>query len=125
MELAARERLDSTVEQLSDAERQRHLLHAARHAGRWLASVLERQRDLGMHAAHDHLCLGVLQQRAAGGCQVARPMFADAQARHTQLAGGLAAVEVRDEPARRPQQGRLARAGLAAYEAKLARLERE
>ena len=95
------------------AERQRRLLHRPGDRRGRLAAVLERQLELGAHAAHHHLGLGLLEDRAAHGGQLARPVLAHAQPGHRELALHLAAVEVGHEAAQRPQQRGLARAGHA------------
>ncbi len=90
-----------------------------------LAAVLERQRQLGAHAAHHDLGLGVLEDGPADGGQLARPVVAHVEARDRQLAHDLAAVEVRHQPAERAQQRRLARSRLAGQQREAARRQLE
>ena len=96
-----------------DAERERGLLHPARDRRRAPAAVLERERELGAHGAHHDLRLRVLEQRPGDGGQLGRAVLARVEPARHQPPGELAAVEVRDEPGRRAQQRRLARAGAA------------
>ena len=96
----------------ADPERERDLLDRARdHRGGRLAAVLERQRELGAHAAHHDLRLGILEHGAAHGCELARAVFAHVEPADLELALDVAAVEVRHEPAERAQERRLAGAG--------------
>ena len=125
LQLAAGERVGAALEQVGDAERQRRLLHRARQRRRRLAAVLERQLELGPHAAHHHLRLGLLEHRAAHGGQLARAVLAHVEPADLELAARLAAVEVRDEPAERAQQRRLARAGQAGQHGERAGLDLE
>ena len=53
-----------------------------------LAAVLERQRQLGAHAAHHHLRLGVLEDGADDARQLARAVLAQRQSADRELAGG-------------------------------------
>ena len=108
LQLAAGQRVGAAAEQMRHAEGQRGLLHRSRHGGRRLAAMLERQLQLGAHAAHHHLALGFLEDRAAHRGQLARPVLAHVEPGHLELPARLAAVEVRHEPAERPQQRRLA-----------------
>ena len=85
LELATGQGVGAPIEQALDAQRQRHLLHPARHRVGALAPVLERQRDLGPHPAQHHLALGVLHHHAAHARQLGRPVLADAHARHLEL----------------------------------------
>ena len=75
--------------------------------------MLERQLELGPHAAHHHLRLGLLEDGAAHRGQLARPVLAHVEAADVERAARLAAVEVRHEPAERAQERRLAGAGHA------------
>ncbi len=72
LELPAGERVGAAVEQMRHAEAERRLLHRAGHRRRRLAAVLQRQLQLGAHAAHHHLRLGLLEDRAAHCGQLAR-----------------------------------------------------
>ncbi len=85
LELAAGELGGVAIEQVRDAERERGFLDGAGGRRRALAAALERERELGAHAAHHDLRLGVLQQRAGvqrdlGGRVLARvePGYGDA-----------------------------------------------
>ncbi len=60
------------VEQVVDAERERHLLDPARDRGRRVPAALQRERELGAHGAHHQLGLGVLEERAGERPQAAR-----------------------------------------------------
>ena len=125
LQLAARERVGAPLEQVRDAEGERRLLDRAGYAAGRLAPVFERQLELGAHAAHHDLALGLLEDRAADRGQVAGAVLAHVEPADTQLAARLAAVEVRDEPAERAQECRLPRAGDAREHREGARLELE
>ena len=87
---------------------ERRLLHRAGHRAGRLAAVLQRQLQLGAHAAHHHLRLGLLEDGAAHCGQLPGPVVAHVETANAQLAARLAAVEVRHETAERAQQRRLA-----------------
>jgi hypothetical protein len=123
LQLAARERVRAPREQVPDAQRERRLLHRARHGGRRRAPVLEPERDLGAHSPHHHLRLRVLEQRSADRGEVAGAVIAHRHAAHRELARGCAAVEVRHEPGGSTQQRGLAGAGLARQQCERAGLE--
>ena len=125
LELAAGERVGAAVEQVRHAEAERRLLDRAGHRRGRLAAVLQRQLQLRPHAAHHDLRLGLLEDRAAHGGQLAGAVVAHVEAAHAQLAGRLAAVEVRHEAAERAQQRRLAGAGHPREHGERARLELE
>ena len=84
---------------------ERRLLHRARDRGRRLAAVLERQLQLGAHAAHHHLRLGLLEDGAAHGGQLARAVLAHVEPADHQRARS---------PRRRGSAGRARRARAAA-----------
>src|SRR5207302_451732 len=113
LQLAARQRLDLAVEEMPDPEHERRLLHRARDRTGRRAAMLERKRYLGSHTVHHHLRLRVLEHRAADRRQVTRPVVTHAHAADPELARHLAAVEVRNEPARGAKERRLAAPGLA------------
>src|SRR5262249_18301740 len=70
-------------------------------------------RDLGANGAHDDLRLGLLEERAADGGELAGAVRARVEPADEHAAARLAAVEVRHEPARGADQRRLARRGQA------------
>ena len=123
LQLAAGELVGRAVQQPGDPERERRLLHPARDRGRREPAVLERERELRAHRAHQHLRLGVLQQRARDRGQLARAVLARVEPGAAQPAGEHAAVEVRHQPAGGAQQRRLARARAAGDDDELARLD--
>ena len=101
------------VQQRLDAERQRDLLHPARHRAGRPAAVLERERQFGAHGRHHGLRLGVLEERAGDCGEIARAVLTRVQPADDRAAGKRAAVEVRDEARGRAQDRRLARRGQA------------
>ena len=123
LELAARQLVGRALEQPGDTEGQRRLLHAARDRRGAPAAVLEREGQLRAHRAHDDLRLRVLEQRARDRRQLRRAVRARVEAARDEPSGELPAVEVRDEPGRRAQQRRLARAGAAREHDELAGLD--
>jgi hypothetical protein len=125
LELAARELVRRPVEQMGDAQGQRRLLHPACRRSGTLSAVLERERELGAHRPHNDLRLGILEERAALRRQLPRSVVAGVQAGRHDLAGVLAAVEVRHQPARRPQQRRLSRSRQPAHHDQLSLLDRQ
>ena len=108
-----------------DPQRQRHLLHAARDRRRPLAAALQRERQLRAHPARHQLRLGILKQSAGECAQARRAVVARAQAGERDVAREAPAVEVRHQPARGPQQRRLALPGQTREQAELARRELE
>jgi hypothetical protein len=114
LELTARERVRAALEQMGDPELERRLLDRARDRAGGLTPVLERQLELGTHAPHHDLRLGLLEDRAAHRGELSGAVRAHVELAHAQLARRLAAVEVRDETAERAQQRRLAGARDAA-----------
>ena len=125
LELAARELVRRAVEQTADAERQRRLLDPARDRRRAPAAVLEREGELGAHAAHHHLRLGVLEQRAGDRRELRRAVLARVQPTGRQPPRELAAVEVRHEAGGGLQERRLPGARQARQDDELARLDRQ
>ncbi len=125
LQLAAGQLARRALQQRRDAERQRGLLDAARHRRAAPAAVLERERQLGADGAHDHLGLGILEQRAGDRGERGRAVLARVQPAAGELARERAAVEVRHEPGGRAQERRLARAGGAGQHDELARLDRQ
>ena len=125
LQLAAGELGGGAVEQRVDAERERHLLDAARDGSRRAPEVLDGERQLGAHGAHHDLRLGVLQQRAGDDADRRRGVLARVEAGDGHVAREAAAVEMRHEAGGGAQQRRLARAGEPGEHAELARRERQ
>ncbi len=126
LQLTAGELGCGAIEQVRDAQRERGLLDRARDHGAAVAEVLERQRELGANGAHDHLRLGVLEQRAReraerGGGVLARVEPADADGSRRSSRRGSAArarqrhaaastcPTPRDPPARRTRRAAISR----------------
>jgi hypothetical protein len=105
--LAAGELVRGAVEQVVDPERERHLLHTARHRACRVAAALEREGDLGAHRAHHELRLGVLEERARERPEMRGRMLAGVESRDRHPPGEAAPVEVRDQTADGAQQRRL------------------
>jgi hypothetical protein len=103
-----------------DRERQRDLLDPAGEGGRRIAAHLERQPDLGRDRGRDDLALGVLGDVADDRGQLARPWCERIDAGDLDATRDLPAVEMRDQAAARPQQGRLAAGGAAGEQDQLA-----
>ena len=97
LELAARERVGTAVEQVRHAQAEGGLLHGPRHRAGGGAAMLKRQLELGPDAAHDDLGLRLLEDRAAHRGELARAMHSHVQAADAQLARRLAAMEMRHE----------------------------
>ena len=72
-----------------------------------MGDALQPERHLVAHPLGDQL-VGVLEHQAGMGRQLTRPVVARVQAFDQHAAGQLAAVEVRHEAERGPQQRRLA-----------------
>ncbi len=125
LQFAAGELVRRALEQVGDAERERDLLDAAGDRGGAEAAVLERERELGTHRAHDDLGLGVLEQRPGDRGERARPVLARVEPADDDAPGGPPAVEVRHEPAGGAQQRRLARGREPGEHDELARLDGE
>ena len=125
LELAARERVRAAVEQRADAERERRLLHPSRGRDRVEAAVLEREGQLGARRAHQHLGLGVLEQRADVRGELGRAVVLEIKATDLGVAGERAAVEVRDDPAGEAEQRALAGCGEPGDDHELAFLDRQ
>jgi hypothetical protein len=104
LQLAAGQLVRRAVEQVGDPQRERGLLHPARHRRGLEAAVLQREGQLRPDRAHDDLGLRLLEQRAGHRRQVGRTVRAHVQAADLQPAGELAAVEVRHQAGRRLQQ---------------------
>ena len=80
---------------------------------RGVAQVLETERRLAIGPAHHELRLGVLEDEPDMPGELARAVVARVEAGGGHPPAQLAAVEVRHEAERRPQQRRLARARAA------------
>ena len=109
LELAAGELVGGPVQQGRDPEGQGRLLDAARDGRGRLTAVLQGKGELGAHRAHDHLGLGILEQRPHARRQLAGPVLAHVHAGHRGVTADLAAVHVRHQAAGHPQQRRLPR----------------
>ena len=73
-----------------------------------MAAAFERQRDLRANRARHELGLGILKHGARDAAEPRGAMLARVEARQRHVPGKAAAIEVRHEAARRPQQRRLA-----------------
>ena len=88
--------------------------------GRGPGGALERERDLAVDGEHDRAGLGILEDDARPRADLGRARVTRVESGHAAAAAETAAVEVRDEPAERPQQRRLARAARAREQHELA-----
>ena len=123
LQLATAELVGRAVEQRLDPQRERHLLHAARHGGPALAAVLQREGELMANGAEHDLRLGVLEEAARHRRDRRRPVLAGIEAADHRAAAEDAAVEVRHEAARGAQQRGLAAGRQPGENHELARLD--
>ncbi len=121
LQLTAGERVDAAFEQVRDRQGEGHLLDRPGAVAGGVAAHLQRQLDLGGDGGRDDLGLGVLGDVADEGRQLRRTGLDRVEAGDVDRAGDLAAVEVRDEPAGRFQEGRLARGRAPGEQRELAR----
>jgi hypothetical protein len=104
LELPARQLGGGAIQQLVDGQRERRLLHPARHYGGRQPAVLQPERQLGADRARDDLALGILEQRPDRLSQLAGAVIARVHARDRRPPGERAAVKVRNQAADRAQQ---------------------
>ena len=121
--LAAGQRAGVALGQMGGTGGHQRLLGAGGNRGRWMSDALQPERHLVAHPLGDQLRLGILEHQAGVAGQLARAVVARVQAVDRHAAGQLAAVEVRHEAERGPQQRRLAAARLADDQHQLAGLD--
>ena len=109
--------------QVRGAGGHQRLLGAGGDRGWRMGDALQPERHLVAHPLGDQLRLGILEHQPGVAGQLARPVVARVQAVDHHAAGQLAAVEVRHQAERGPQQRRLAAARLADDQHQLARLD--
>src|SRR5690606_37800554 len=90
-----------------------------------LAADLQRELQLAAHRRRDHLMFGLLGDETDYRAQIGGTMLANVQATHHRLPCRVAAVEVRDEPARRAQERGFPRARAPGEHDELARPDLE
>ncbi|HEX4929526.1 MAG TPA: hypothetical protein VFV62_02365 [Gaiellaceae bacterium] len=89
------------------------------------AEVLEPEGDLVRDDGHDHLVLGILEDRGDGAGELGRPRPAGVEPGDDHAPREAPTVEMRHEPGERAEQRRLPRPGRTEQRHDLARLERE
>ena len=121
--LAARKHRRRPSRDRRGAHRGEGLACPHRDLARRVAEVLEPECGLAVGPLHHELGLGVLEDEPRMPGQLARPVIARVESGHDHPPAQLAAVEVRCEAERGPQERRLARAGAADEQHELARLD--
>ena len=125
LQLAAAQLRRTAAGEVLGADRGERLARARANLGRRRAQVLQTEGDLGGHARHDDLVLGILEHSRDGSGEVGRTGAARVAAADGDAPGEAAAVEVRHQAGQRAEERGLPRAGGAEQGDALARLDRE